>query len=216
MKNTVVTLPEGITVNPSQANGLQACSEAQIGWLGKSSIASGEYENFTAAAPECPLASKIGTVELETPALPAERCDNPFKTLTECTSEEQATGVPEKEKTPVTGSIYVAKQYENPFGTEAHPGGSLLAIYIAVNDPRTGVIVKIPGEVKLNEGTGQLTTTVPDTPQFPFSELRTHFFGGNDAALKPHYLRRLYPDLGTDAVVGGIRRSAEEHRERPI
>jgi len=199
VKNTVVTLPAGITVNPSQANGLQACSEAQIGWLGKSPDPSGEYENFTAAAPECPQASKIGTVELETPALAKEGCKQLGEALPECEKQEKEAeqeeqeenekggpragkvlkemGVPLKEKTPVVGSIYVAKQTENPFG-------SLLAIYIVIDDERTGLVVKIPGEIKLNETTGQLTTVVPDTPQFPFSELRTHFFGGNDAALK--------------------------------
>jgi hypothetical protein len=163
LRDAVVTLPEGMTVNPSQANGLQACSLAQVGMS-----ASGVPN---AAPPSCPDASKIGTVEVETPSLAMEACKQSDVPLQECPNEA------EREKTPLKGSIYVARQTENPFG-------SLLAIYIVVNDPRTGVIVKLAGEVKANEVTGQLTTVFKDTPQFPFSELRTHFFGGPTASLR--------------------------------
>jgi len=163
VKDTTVALPEGMTVNASSANGLEACSEAQVG------ISAAGVPD--AAPPSCPDASKIGTVQLESPALPAEACKESTKSLSEC----PAAG--EREKTPLTGEIYVARQAENPFG-------SLVAIYIVVDDPRTGVIVKLPAKVTANEQTGQLTTTVDDTPQFPFSELRTHFFGGPTASLK--------------------------------
>jgi hypothetical protein len=163
LKDAVVALPEGITVNPSQANGLQACTLAQVG------ISAAGAPN--AAPPSCPDASKIGSVELETPALPSATCKDLSKGLSECPNAS------EREKTPLEGSIYIAKQSENPFD-------SLLAIYIVVNDPRTGVIVKLPAEVKTNETTGQLTAVVRNSPQFPFSELRTHFFGGATGSLR--------------------------------
>jgi len=53
---TAVNLPEGLVINPGQAAGLQACSEAQ------SSVG-------TDGAPTCPLASKVGTVTARTPLL---------------------------------------------------------------------------------------------------------------------------------------------------
>jgi hypothetical protein len=162
LKDAVVTLPEGMTVNPSSANGLGACSLEQIG------MSAVGVPN--AAPPTCPESSKIGTVELETPALPSEVCTDISKNLTECPEDE-------REKAPLRGSIYVARQTENPFG-------SLLAIYLVIDDPRTGIVVKLAGEVKANETTGQLTTVVSDSPQFPFSELRTHFFGGASASLR--------------------------------
>lgn len=162
LRKAVVTLPAGMTVNASSANGLEACSLAQIGMS-----ASGEPN---AAQPTCPQASKIGTVELETPALASEVCKEATKNLAECPGEG------EREKTPLQGSIYLAKQSENPFG-------SLLAIYIVIDDARTGVLVKLAGEVKADPNTGQLTTVVDNSPQFPFSELRTHFFSGNGASL---------------------------------
>jgi hypothetical protein len=163
LMQAVVTLPQGMTVNASSANGLEACSLAQVG------ISSSGEPN--AAQPTCPNGSRIGTVELETPALASEICTEHTKNLAECPAET------EREKVPLKGSIYLARQGENPFG-------SLLAIYIVVDDERTGVLVKLAGEVKADVNTGQLTTVVDNSPQFPFSELRTHFFAGNDASLR--------------------------------
>jgi hypothetical protein len=51
-----VTLPEGVSIDPSAANGLQGCTDAEI--------AIGTEEPVT-----CPEASKIGTVEVFTPLL---------------------------------------------------------------------------------------------------------------------------------------------------
>ena len=90
---------------------------------------------------------------------------------------------PEREKTPLMGSLYLAAESENPFG-------SLLAAYLVIDDPRTGVIVKVPAKIEAGEEgggnglpPGQLRTIVKDSPQFPFSELRVHVFAGNDASL---------------------------------
>jgi hypothetical protein len=52
-----VVLPEGLTINPSAAHGLEGCTEAQLG-VG------------TTNAATCPEAAKIGTVAVETPLLP--------------------------------------------------------------------------------------------------------------------------------------------------
>jgi len=177
LRDTTVTLPEGMVVDPSSANGLQACSLEQVG------ISSTGVPD--AAPPRCPDASKIGTVELETPALAMEACKKPATPLQECPNEG------EREATPLTGSIYVAKQGENPFG-------SLLAIYIVIDDPRTGVVVKIPAKVTPDPVTGRLTTTVTDTPQFPFSILRTKFFDGDAAPLNNP------PECGVNTVTSEL------------
>jgi hypothetical protein len=63
LKKIVTTLPEGLTGDPSSAGGLQACSETQIGW---EETAPGPMK-FNATPPECPEASKIGALELESP-----------------------------------------------------------------------------------------------------------------------------------------------------
>jgi uncharacterized repeat protein (TIGR01451 family) len=77
IRNATVTLPAGVSINPGAADGLQACSPAQIA-LG------------SVSEPACPEASKIGTVEATTPLLPgslpgsifvATQNENPFDTL---------------------------------------------------------------------------------------------------------------------------------------
>ncbi len=54
-----VTLPEGMSVNPSQAEGLEVCSEAQLA----------KETAFSAPGAGCPNAAKIGSIEVETPLL---------------------------------------------------------------------------------------------------------------------------------------------------
>ncbi len=77
LKKAVVTLPEGVTVNPSQADGLGVCGPAQ-------------YEAAKLGDPGCPSTAKIGTVAIHTPLLNdpvpgavyiAEPYKNPFNSL---------------------------------------------------------------------------------------------------------------------------------------
>ncbi len=81
IKKTVVALPEGVTINPSQAEGLQTCSESDLA-------------RETSASPPgqgCPQASKVGTVRVESKLLEGEifegelfvatPYENPFGTL---------------------------------------------------------------------------------------------------------------------------------------
>lgn len=56
LRDATVTLPEGVSVNASSADGLQACTDAQLRVGSKEPVA-------------CPEASKIGTVEATTPVL---------------------------------------------------------------------------------------------------------------------------------------------------
>jgi hypothetical protein len=57
LKDATVALPDGVTISSAAADGLGACSEAQIGLE-------------SAAVPSCPESSKIGTVRIDTPLLP--------------------------------------------------------------------------------------------------------------------------------------------------
>jgi hypothetical protein len=56
LRDTTVTLPEGMTINPSGAGGLAACTDAQVGFGSVSPV-------------QCPEASKIATVTATTPVL---------------------------------------------------------------------------------------------------------------------------------------------------
>ena len=57
---------------------------------------------------------------------------------------------------PLPRGRYLATPFENPFD-------SLLAIYVAVNDPISGVVVKLAGHVEIGPE-GQLTTTFDGKP----------------------------------------------------
>lgn len=54
---------------------------------------------------------------------------------------------------------------------------------IALVASGAGVNVKIPGEIYPDPVTGQITARFENTPQVPFSELRTRFFGGSRGVL---------------------------------
>jgi hypothetical protein len=114
LENVSVTLPPGLVIDPSSANGLAACTPAQIG-----------LENDHPAT--CPAASRIGEVEVATPLLEhplggsvylAAQNDNPFHALLAGYIVAEGSGVliklPGKfETNPVTGQI-TASFKENP------------------------------------------------------------------------------------------------------
>jgi hypothetical protein len=56
MKSARVTLPQGLVINPAAGDGLEGCSAEQVGY-GKNQFS------------HCPEAAKIGSVEVEVPAL---------------------------------------------------------------------------------------------------------------------------------------------------
>jgi hypothetical protein len=91
LKKAVVTLPEGMTLNPSATQGLASCSPQQIG-LGTNSPVN------------CPDASQYGTLTLHTPALPpdqqpegfiyvAQQEPNPFHLTLYLVIEQEETGI---------------------------------------------------------------------------------------------------------------------------
>ncbi|HTZ64269.1 MAG TPA: hypothetical protein VMB51_09200 [Solirubrobacteraceae bacterium] len=154
VREAKVTLPAGMLVSPSAANGLQACSEQQVGYEGPGSPndplapGAGEPAHFSSTPVTCPAASTIGTVRVKTPLLGEQ----------------------------LSGFVYLAAQQANPFG-------SLLALYIVAENERLGLRVKLAGEAKADPQTGQLTTTFQNTPQVPFEELQLQLFGGPRAPL---------------------------------
>ena len=66
IRNTTVTLPEGVAINPGQAAGLAACGPGEDGLTTPAEEAEGKENNGPA---ECPDASQVGTDEIETPLL---------------------------------------------------------------------------------------------------------------------------------------------------
>jgi hypothetical protein len=136
LRKAVVELPAGISINPAGANGLGACSPAQI-------------DLADSAPPTCPGAARIGSLEVQTPLVGR----------------------------PLLGSVYLAAPFDNPFD-------SLLALYLVVDDPRSGTTVKLPGKVEADPNSGRLTATFAEGPQLPFENLQLNLFPGATAPLR--------------------------------
>ncbi len=175
LRDTTVSLPQGVAINPAGGDGLEACTAEpaaltagalgspgdQIGYKGQEEL-NEEYEpgvKWNTFTPEvasvlapgsnfCPNGSKVGTVKIKTPLLEHE----------------------------LEGAVYLASQDNNPFG-------SLVAMYIVAEDPFSGSLIKLAGEVTLNPDTGQIVATFKNTPDVPFENLELHFFGGERAPL---------------------------------
>ena len=152
IKKAKVILPEGMTLNPSIAEGLATCSKH--GYEAES-IASEPGQG-------CPQASKVGTVEAETPVLPG---------------------------TVLKGSLFVAAQ-DDPATTEPgaeNPFDSLIALYMVIKEPERGILVKLAGKVEPNPTSGQIETTFGEAgnelPQQPLSHVRIHLREGGRSPL---------------------------------
>jgi hypothetical protein len=78
---------------------------------------------------------------------------------------------------PMKGAVYLAQPYQNPFG-------SLIALYVSVDDPETGIVAKLAGEAQLDPNTGQVTTSFKQSPQLPFEDFKLNLFGGASGPLR--------------------------------
>lgn len=148
LKTAKIVLPEGMTMNPSAAAGLTGCTRSQVGI---------ETRNAT----KCPSSSRIGSVEIEVPTLPAHS---------------------------LSGPIFLGQPEEG--GTPKSIAGPPYTIYLDAESARYGAKVRIEGVVSPNANTGRLETTFKDTsqtpnniPQQPFNEAILHFNGGPFASV---------------------------------
>ncbi len=167
VRNITVTLPEGVAINPADGNGLEACSEGLVGFTGFKEL-DGESEPGADTATFTPTLP--GSFTSSEPLRPGVNfCANASKVGTVRIKSPLLPNALE-------GAVYLATQDQNPFG-------SLIAMYIVAEDPVSGTVLKLPGEISLNPVTGQLTTTFPNGPELPFEEAELHFFGGARAPL---------------------------------
>jgi uncharacterized repeat protein (TIGR01451 family) len=167
LRNTTLTLPEGMSISPGIVDGIQACNEfgpEGINITGPESEEVSLSGELQLAPGHCPDASTVGTAEAITPFLPI----------------------------PIKGHVYLARP---SCGGAAQPActeedardGKLYRLYLELGGTgelaQTGVHFKVPLETHVNTATGQLTTTTVGTPQAPFSELRIHLNGGPRAPI---------------------------------
>jgi hypothetical protein len=167
LRDTRVTLPQGLSISPGIVDGIQACEESGpegINFEGPESEETAPDGEPQLAPGHCPAASTVGEAEAETPLLAS----------------------------PVKGHVYLARPLCGGVGqqpcTEADAlDGRLYQLYLELGGSGAladaGVNLKVRGVTEANPATGQLTTVFEDTPQLPFSELRVRLNGGPRAPL---------------------------------
>ena len=163
VRDVSVTLPEGTSVAPGGANGLRGCDEEGpngINIEGPESEEIGQDGLERVAPGHCPAASQIGTVTAETPLLREQLPGHLFVATPQCGGPGQSPCQPD--------------DAEN---------GRLFRLYLELEAPKSGVIVKLQGHASVNRQTGRITTIFDDNPQFPLSNLSVSTNKGPRATL---------------------------------
>jgi hypothetical protein len=150
VRKAEVSLPQGMGLNPAGAQGLVACTDGQF----KKGVR--VYNN------ECPAASKIGTVEVDSPPL--------AKVLT----GDVYVGT-QNSNNPESGDLYrvLIEAKDEEEGIAARLIGRVKA-----NNTTGQLTAEIYDDLK-----GQFTDQPAGLPQVPFEEIRLRFNGGSNAVL---------------------------------
>jgi hypothetical protein len=153
VRKAEVSLPAGMGLNPSGAQGLVACSDAQF------------EKGVRTYTNKCPPASKIGTVEVESPPL----------------SE------------PLEGDVYVGQQQSSDpesgklfrillEAKSETEGINARLVGLVKADKTTGNLTA----VITDQLTGEFSGPLPEgLPQVPFEEIRLHFDGAKNTLTSP-------------------------------
>jgi uncharacterized repeat protein (TIGR01451 family) len=171
-KGVDFTFPEGTSLSPGAANGLVACAASGPHGIdfpseGANAAIAGEGEEIgqdglaRPAAGNCPPASQVGSARADSPLLREE----------------------------LTGHLFLAEPgcgntaHPNPCTPEDAANGTLYRLYLELEAPKEGVIIKLGGNALVNPSTGRITTVFEGTPQFPVSNLVIETNGGPRASL---------------------------------
>lgn len=148
VRSAEVTLPEGMGLNPSAANGLEACTDDEFGKATRDSV-------------DCPGASKIGTVEVDSPPLPDGSLEG------EVYVGEQLS------RDPDSGDLYriFVTVESSRYDISARLLGKIHA------DPETGQLTTSFDDEKLGK------VPVDGLPQVPFESFRIDLKSGSRAPL---------------------------------
>ena len=147
-RSAKVTLPHGIGLNPSAANGLETCSNDQFNKGSRNPVA-------------CPPASRIGTVEVETPPLPDGTLSGPVYVGQQLSRD------------PTSGDLY--RIFVNARSERYDIDARLLGKVSA--NPETGQLTTTFDDGSLGK------VPLPGLPQVPFESVRIKLDGGPTATL---------------------------------
>lgn len=170
-KRAAVTLPAGVSISPPVTEGLVGCAATgpegiDIGSadggpagqdLGDPEASEMGPDGLYQTAPgHCPDAATVGNVEIVTPL----------------------------SGTPLQGHVYLACGSAGLPDCSSDTGagdGELFGLYLEATG--SGLLLKLAGQVSLDQTTGQLTVSFDELPQLPISELKLDLQGGARALL---------------------------------
>jgi hypothetical protein len=154
LRSAKVTLPAGMGLNPSGAKDLAACTDAQF----KKGVR--VYTN------ECPAASKVGTVEIETPPLPVGSLKGDVYV-----GEQKSTD-------PTSGEEFriLAEVTNKRYGIAVRLVGNVSA------NPATGQLTASFNEQEVGPLAGKLPAGLP---QVPFESVKVQFDGAKAVLTSP-------------------------------
>jgi hypothetical protein len=153
VRKAEVVLPKGMGLNPSGAQGLAACTDAQF------------KKGIRVMDNECPAASDIGSVEVESPPL----------------------------REPLVGDVYVGEQMSRDpesgdqfrilleAKSEHEDINARLVGHVKANKT-TGELTAVLDDQLTNQFAGALPSGLP---QVPFEEIRVHFDGSKEVLTSP-------------------------------
>ena len=180
LRSAQFTLPAGTSLNPGAANGLTACPAT--GPHGIDIPQEGDTLASGAAIPGEPAG--------EGEAIGADGLPSPV--AGHCAASSQVATV--KATSPLLGESLSGHLYlaEPGCGNAAHPNpcepqdasdGNLYRLYMELEAPERGVIVKLPGKALVDPDTGQIKAVFEEAPQFPVSDVVIETTPGPRAAL---------------------------------
>jgi len=160
LDKAVVTLPEGVSINPSAAAGLEGCSDDQVGLVEQGNpprfdnVDPTDGRGSPAEGTECPAGSRIGTVEARTPVL-------------------QET---------VTGDVVLgqprASDIDCPDGGRRPECPLTTRVFLVLRNEERNLVAKVAGSSVSDATTGRLTATFDKNPRVPLESMHLEFKGG--------------------------------------
>ncbi len=161
-KDITVKLPAGLSVSPSSADGLGACSDL-------ASDPAGDQVHYDDTKPvRCPDSAKIGSATATSPLLalhdPARR-------------QSHRRRADSRRRLPAEAPP------RRPAGRRRQRRWQVPPPDPARKRRRYGINIKLPGTAIADKDTGQLTTVFTDNPQLPASHLTVSLKGGPYASL---------------------------------
>ena len=157
LKDATVTLPAGVAVSPSAADGLGGCSD----------VSGDDQVRLDLISPvSCPASSKIGSVVATSPLLASHDPES-----------DAVTGAE-----PLVGDVFLIKPHPGDLDPSGDRDGRF-RLLIQINNERLGLNIKLPGIVTADKSTGRLVARFTDNPQLPVKHLALTFKSGDRAPL---------------------------------